>query len=84
MKFLFLSICLILPSCATHLYSPTSGKKLASFYSNMTNVKYKGGGVEFSADKIDNSGPTRAAGSVIGTALAGTTSLAGALFTGMH
>lgn len=66
----YLLIALSLSGCATHLNYP-NGKRAVAIYSNATNIDFEGGGIKFHADKLDNSTPTRAGGSVIGTTEAG-------------
>lgn len=66
---LFLSV-LASCGCATHGYYP-NGRKAFAIYSNATDVSFKGGGIEFHAGSLNNSTPTRAAGSLIGTTEAG-------------
>lgn len=68
-RFLLPLAALFLAGCGTTLYNPKTGQRLAVMRSDLTGVKYVGGGVKFSAETMDNSTPT-------GTALAGTKALA--------
>jgi hypothetical protein len=68
---LALTLTLILAGCAqTVLYSPNSGKRLASFQGDMTGSHYAGGGVTWDVQQVSHSAATlaqgKAASAVIG------------------
>lgn len=56
MKTLLLALCLPLCSCATDLYSPRTGAKLAHFGADAALIEYSGGGVTC---RIVNHQPSR-------------------------
>lgn len=58
---LLFALALFLSGCSTVLYSPSTGRPLARMGSDLLNVSYSGGGITFSAAKMSNSIPTRAA-----------------------
>ena len=73
-----LSLALMSGCAQTVLYSPGSGKRLASFQGDMTGSSYSGGGVTWNVQQVSHSTATlaqgQAASSVIGatgTAVAG-------------
>lgn len=56
MKPLLLALCLALTSCATTLYNPRTGGKLAHFGADAALIEYSGGGVTC---RIVNHQPSR-------------------------
>jgi hypothetical protein len=68
---IFLGIAVLLfaaSGCSTTVYR--NGKPALKTYADATNIKLGADG-SFSADRLNHSTPTRAAGSVVGTAAAG-------------
>lgn len=61
MKAMLLISAFTLSACSTTLYSPITGQRLACFHSNLTDVHYIGGGVDFACTMLDNAIPTTAA-----------------------
>lgn len=78
MKWLLLAF-LILPACSTTVYR--NGNPILRTYANADIVEFHQGDTSLRMVKMNHSTPTRAAGSVVGTALAGATGLAGAVIT---
>jgi len=72
-------LALLCVGCSTTVYH--NGRPGLRMYSNAVNVTYYDGSTYFHADSINNSTPTRAAGSVIGTSLSGGTALTTAILT---
>lgn len=65
---------LLLCSCSTTISE--NGKPVLRTYANMTGVEFRTpAGTYLRADRIDHSTPTRAAGSVVGTAATGVTGI---------
>lgn len=62
MKAAFL-LCLLFTGCAqTVLYSPVTGKRLASFQGDMIGSSYSGGGVTWTVQQVSHSAATLAQG----------------------
>lgn len=68
MKLLIL-FTLIFTSCSTTVYR--DGRPILKTYANATGFHFQDGSTSLSADKLDHSSPTRAAGSIVGTGLSG-------------
>lgn len=68
--FLALAAMLCLCSCQTKLFYP-NGQLAMSTGANATHMTMKGGGMEWRADDLNHSVPTRAAGAVLGNAATG-------------
>lgn len=83
MKHLRLLALLLLTSCSTTLYS-NSGKPLMRSYADTQRLHYANTqqGITFDMDAVSHSRPTRAAGSVVGTASSGLASIIAAWITG--
>ncbi len=64
-RLLALTACALLCSCATRLYSPQTGKPLATIYSNATHLAYSGGGVTLDVTGLNNSTPTNSAKRIV-------------------
>lgn len=80
--FLAIALC----GCAeTDFYSPATGKRIARFQGDMTQVTFSGGGITFSAATVTHSSATLAGGQAfkMGADSIGTTVVAGILAGGL-
>lgn len=79
---LLITLCAPWIGCAsTTIYR--SGKPILRIQGDATNLTYRNGGIYFHADKLNHSEPTRAGGSVIGTAGTAATGIVTALAAGL-
>jgi hypothetical protein len=79
---LFLAV-LLLTGCSTTVYGP-AGQPQFRTYANAKNLTFTGPGTSLHADDLNHSTPTRAAGSLVGTAASGVTGIITAAGTGLH
>lgn len=83
------SLCCLFSGCGTTFYNNTTGRPEAIFTGNMTKVEYArnaDGSMRWTADSVDHSTPTQAAGTaiqgnlgVVGTAVTAATAIPAAV-----
>lgn len=53
-----LTLCFLLPGCATRVYGP-DGRKQLETYADITNMDWKGPGTSLTGSRVNHSIPTR-------------------------